>query len=193
MILNIPLPGSPLPFINSDGGLITSDGSGTLTCQELISNTIVAGALIQPGPGAQVGDLSSSQLLYTTGQPSIDWENGIIADDTGLTMFTWTAGSLHAVTQLRCDQGIVISTKDIITDTVTGTKIAQATGQKIAFHGSTPVIQRAGATQAAVAVTGSTNVVPFGYTTAAQADAIVTLVNEIRAALVQKGIIKGAA
>lgn len=63
----------------------------------------------------------------------------------------------------------------------------------IGFWGATPVQQRAGAAQAAVAVTGSTNTTPYGYTTAAQADAIVALVNEIRAALVAAGLIKGAA
>jgi hypothetical protein len=40
----------------------------------------------------------------------------------------------------------------------------------------------------AVAGTGSTNVAPYGFTTAAQADGIVTLLNNIRAALVAVGI-----
>ncbi len=83
--------------------------------------------------------------------------------------------------------------KNIAANTTTGTKIGTATGQKLAFHNSTPVIQRVGAAQAAVATTGAVNVTPYGFTTAAQADAIVTLVNELRAALVEKGIIKGAA
>lgn len=52
---------------------------------------------------------------------------------------------------------------------------------------------RASAAQAAVATTAATSATPFGYTTAAQADAIVTLVNELRAALVAVGIIKGSA
>ena len=42
---------------------------------------------------------------------------------------------------------------------------------------------------AAVAGTASTNVAPFGYTTAAQADAIVTVLNQIRAALIADGIL----
>lgn len=82
---------------------------------------------------------------------------------------------------------------NVILNTSTGTKIGTATGQKLAFHNSTPVIQRAGAAQAAVVTTASTQTVPFGYATQAQADAIVTLVNELRAALVEKGLIKGAA
>ena len=48
------------------------------------------------------------------------------------------------------------------------------------------------AAQAAVVTTAATNVAPFGYTTSAQANAIVTLVNELRAALVEKGLIAGA-
>jgi hypothetical protein len=73
-----------------------------------------------------------------------------------------------------------------------GTVVGQSTADLVAFHGSTPVDQRSGAAQAAVATTGATNSSPYGFTTAAQADAIVTLVNELRAALVEKGFIAGA-
>jgi hypothetical protein len=44
-----------------------------------------------------------------------------------------------------------------------------------------------------VVTTASTQTTPFGFATQAQADAIVTLANELRAALVEKGLIKGAA
>lgn len=96
----------------------------------------------------------------------------------------------------------------------TGITIGDATSEKVAFHGSTPVVQRASASQAvvtpltaaAVAATAATSTTPFGYAEA-QANAIVTLVNElrtmalangvlvneIRAALVASGLIKGAA
>lgn len=80
-----------------------------------------------------------------------------------------------------------------IVSTTTGTKIATATTQKIAFHNATPVAQRAGSAQAAVATTAATNSAPYGFSTAAQADALVALVNELRAALVEKGLIKGSA
>lgn len=82
---------------------------------------------------------------------------------------------------------------NVIVGSSTGTKIGTATTQKIAFHNSTPVAQRAGAAQAAVGTTGATQTTPYGFTTAAQADAIVALVNELRAALVEKGLIKGSA
>lgn len=74
-----------------------------------------------------------------------------------------------------------------------GVVVGQSTTDLVAFHGSTPVAQRVGAAQAAVGTTAATSSSPYGFTTQAQANAIVTLVNELRAALVEKGIIKGAA
>lgn len=72
-------------------------------------------------------------------------------------------------------------------------KIGRDTVEKIGFHGVTPVAQRSGAAQAAVVTTAATQTSPYGFSTSAQADAIVTLVNELRAAMVAKGLIKGSA
>lgn len=74
-----------------------------------------------------------------------------------------------------------------------GTGLGQSTTDTISFYGVTPVAQRAGAAQAAVTTTASTSSTPVGYSTTTQADAIVTLVNEMRAALVAVGLIKGGA
>lgn len=98
-----------------------------------------------------------------------------------------------AVVDVTSTAVTLASAVNIATNTGTGTIIATTTAQKIGFHGAAATIQRVGAAQAAVATTGATNVAPFGFTTAAQADAIVTLVNELRAALVAKGLIKGSA
>lgn len=102
---------------------------------------------------------------------------------------------IATVAQVSVTSGAMTMTDavNIPVGSTTGTKIATATSQKLAFHNSTPVVQRVGAAQAAVATTAATDITPFGYTTQAQADAIVTLVNELRAALVEKGLIKGAA
>lgn len=62
---------------------------------------------------------------------------------------------------------------------------------KISFHGATPVAQRSGAAQSAVVTTAPTNTSPYGFTQA-QATAIITLLNEIRSALVEKGLIQGS-
>lgn len=73
-----------------------------------------------------------------------------------------------------------------------GTSLGQATTEKISVYGVTPVVQRSGSAQAAVATTAATSTTPFGYAEA-QANAIVTLLNEIRATLVAFGIMKGSA
>ncbi len=75
----------------------------------------------------------------------------------------------------------------------TGTKIGTGITQKLGFYNTTPIAQRASAAQAAVVTTGATNSTPWGYTTQSQAEAIVTLVNECRQALVSLGLIKGSA
>lgn len=73
-----------------------------------------------------------------------------------------------------------------------GESFGQDTTDKISLHGATPVAQRSGAAQAAVSTTASTTTTPAGYATTTQANAIVALVNELRAAMVEKGIIAGA-
>lgn len=73
-----------------------------------------------------------------------------------------------------------------------GYQLGDSASSKVGLHGATPSAQRASADQAAVPGTAATNSTPYGYSEA-QANAIVTLLNEIRAALVEKGIIKGSA
>ena len=75
----------------------------------------------------------------------------------------------------------------------TGTKIGTEITQKLGFYNTTPIVQRSGAAQNAVVTTGSTQTTPYGYSTSAQADAIITLVNELRAWAVAQGFIKGSA
>lgn len=74
-----------------------------------------------------------------------------------------------------------------------GQYLSGATTHDIGFHGATPTEQRANASQAAVSTTAATTTTPWGFATSTQANAIVTLVNEIRASLVEKGLIKGSA
>ncbi len=88
---------------------------------------------------------------------------------------------------------LTITDVNIVLSATTGTKIGTATTQKLGFFNATPVIQPVGAGQAAVIATGATNSSPYGFATAAQADAIVTLVNKIRTDLLALGLIKGAA
>ena len=75
--------------------------------------------------------------------------------------------------------------------------VGASASAKVRFHGATPTAQRAGAAQAAVTYASQTISDP---PTRAQVQApndglvaAVTLLNELRAALVEKGLIKGSA
>lgn len=63
----------------------------------------------------------------------------------------------------------------------------------VGFYGTAPAAQPSGAAQAAVTTTAATTTTPWGFSTSTQADAIVTLVNAVRSALVTVGLIKGSA
>jgi hypothetical protein len=80
---------------------------------------------------------------------------------------------------------VTVTDRNIILSATTGTKFGTATTQKLSFFNSTPVVQPTApaAASAAVATTGSTSTTPFGYTTAAQADDIITQLNKATARL----------
>jgi hypothetical protein len=74
-----------------------------------------------------------------------------------------------------------------INSTAAGHQIGANASEKISFHGAAPVAQRAGAAQAVAVVAAG------AAPDKAEFDAVVALANELRAALVEKGLIKGAA
>lgn len=76
-------------------------------------------------------------------------------------------------------------------ETPDGLRMGVAATDLIAFYGATPVAQRASGSGAAASSTASTTTTPWGYATSTQANAIVTLVNEIRATMVGLGLMVG--
>lgn len=93
---------------------------------------------------------------------------------------------------------------NVVANTTTGTKIGTAVGQKLGFWNATPIVQPSGAAQAALTDSsggsGSTIAAVTDTTMSDQSAAInnahfaiVTLLHAIRTALVNAGIIKGAA
>lgn len=117
--------------------------------------------------------------------------------DIGAGGLTFTifddTGAAYLPIVFNCLSMSILDAANVILGTTTGTKIGTGTNQMLAFHNATPVVQRASSAQTAVVTTASTQTTPWGFATQAQADAIVTLVNELRAALVEKGLIKGSA
>lgn len=74
-----------------------------------------------------------------------------------------------------------------------GSRFGKAATSLIGFYGATPAVQPSATAQSAVATTASTTTTPYGYTTSAQAEGVVTLLNQIRSDLVTLGLLKGSA
>jgi hypothetical protein len=113
-----------------------------------------------------------------------------------------TTGTLGAGATTLAGNLTINDTFNVVLATGTGTKIGTAAGQKLGFYNATPVVQPAGANQAAL--TNSTGGTADGTLAAVSGtgdDADInnnftelhTLLNEIRTALVNLGLIKGAA
>lgn len=92
----------------------------------------------------------------------------------------------------KLPQTTVTSSAHVLPIPADGESIGLNTTDKLGFHGATAVVQRTNAAQAAVVTTTATQTSPWGFASQAQANAIVSLVNELRAALVEKGLIKGS-
>ena len=73
-----------------------------------------------------------------------------------------------------------------------GQVIGQSATDKIGFYGVTPVVQPTAAAQAAAGTTASTTTTPAGFATTTQANNTINLVDAMRTALVNTGIMKGS-
>ena len=73
-----------------------------------------------------------------------------------------------------------------------GAQIGQSSTEKIAFYGSTPIVQRSGSSQAALTLTTALSS-GYGFTTATAFNAFTAQLEEIRATLAALGLFKGSA
>jgi len=84
-----------------------------------------------------------------------------------------------------------------VTDTAAGYQVGKDATELVGFSGAVPSAQRAGAAQAVVTATTITGAAGANPTQAeyavvvARVNDLTALVNELRAALVEKGLIKG--
>lgn len=74
-----------------------------------------------------------------------------------------------------------------------GQILGQSATDKIGFFGTTPVVQPSGAAQAALTLTTATTTGSVGFSSATAFTAALDLLEEIRASLVDIGLIKGGA
>lgn len=144
------------------------------------------------GSGTSAG--TDGQVQTSDGVGGFVAADGVTWNGSGSAAPTLqVVGQETGYTALALDSYGASNSETALTITTGKINLGGSTATPIGLHGATAVAQRAGAAQAAVSTTAATNSSPYGFTTAAQADAIVTLLNELRAALVEKGIIKGSA
>lgn len=117
--------------------------------------------------------------------PIKNWDVDDLIAAINLLAFLQTGGTLTG-------NLIMADGTNIIINATTGSQIGTAITQKLAFYGSTPVVQRANAAQAA-APAGGVGTLLGAYDTSANRDAMINLVNEMRTVLVSLGLMKGAA
>ncbi len=135
---------------------------------------------------------SSSSVKITDG--GVTASNGIaLANDAGNKVILQINGSSHATAPGQAYLFAQGAASLKMAGDAGSPVVEIGPSQTLGLYGATPIARRAAAGQAAVATTSATNSSPYGFTTAAQADALVTLVNELRAALVALGAIKGSA
>lgn len=171
-------------------------GAGTVTAAYF---AFAQGALNSGGGG--LGTFTAYHCDPQTAGTTIYGFRGQIASTSGRwniymdgTAANHMAGELMLGTTTSGSAALTIGdSKNIAFGTTTGTSLGTAVGQKVSVYGVTPIVQRSGAAQVAVATTSSTQTTPWGFASQAQADSIITLVNELRASLVAFGVIKGAA
>jgi len=151
--------------------------------------------------GATIGlDFNSGTFTYPYRLKNNTFVLGRNAAGTGdVAMFGLdTSDTVQFQAAIRAAAGIIVAnTQNITFSQSTGTKIGTNTAEKIAFWNATPIARpsaytqtfstadktHAARTSAATATTASTQTTPWGFSTQAQADAIVTNLNAVRADL----------
>ena len=143
----------------------------------------------------------SPNTLYCHLVDRQDSDNLIVPGDLTVTgaVTSATSGAVSATSIEVTDGGDITLTaaSNVVLDATTGTKIGTAATQKLGFYNTTPVVQptaytqtfatadktHAARTSSAVATDAATQATPYGYATQAQADAIITAINAVRADL----------
>lgn len=180
--------------VSASGATWTIDNNA-ITSAKILDGTIVDADISTSAEIAvsKLADGSPRQLLQTDATGNIvEWTNNIdvpgTLDVNGIATF---------------DNDIVIAdTRNISVNTTTGTKIGISALQKIGFWNKTPVAQPSSANQAALTdnttgTSGTTLVDVGGVYSQTNINnnfaSIANLLNEIRTALVNVGLIKGSA
>lgn len=172
--------------------------------------------ICRKGSGVIIGSRSDVGVAFHGKTPCAMAEGDVLDATTLEDAVTATAGGTWDVNGQNClnqikvllnvmrlvlvNKGVIVGSNTAPTDVATnyrirrtyaGYRITGSYNAKLAFYGATPCIQRKAAAQAAITASDADGT--WGAGEATLANACTVLVNELRAALVEKGLIKGAA
>jgi hypothetical protein len=168
--------GYSLTTLGAGTGLTVTNGTGTVSVK--LSDTATTAGTFGSSSRSPVFTVNQQGQLTACSDTPIAITSGQVS---GLgTMATQNSTSV-SVTGGSVDGTVIGGSTPANVTAAT----LQSTGS---FGANNATPQTPAASGGAVAATGATNVVPYGFTTAAQANAIITLLNNIRASLVANGI-----
>lgn len=124
----------PLQFTSAS--LLTTATAGT---EEFLTDKFYG--TITTGTARKEFTLNDAAL--TSGRVPFATTNGRITDDSDMT-FSVDTLTVTKIAATTFTGDVTLSTKNIITDTSTGTKIGTGTTQKLGFFNATPVVQQTG-------------------------------------------------
>lgn len=177
--------GAALGVDSGGTGIITVPGNGKLligngTGYSSANLTASTGITVTNGSGSISVKLSNTTVTAAAyGSAS---SVGTFAVN-GQGQITTAASTAIAISNAQVSGLGTLSTQNANAVAISGGSIACGT-----FGANGAAAQTAYASGGAVATTAATNIAPYGYTTAAQANAIITLLNNIQTALVNAGI-----
>lgn len=215
--VNLRIAGSGFHTLNANGYTVAT-ASGTITGAVRGLYTISTGLALNVETGSTAGVYVNNAVQQTFGVNGITFNTaagtvtaatrGIYQMSTGLFINTPSATDhrlgVNGVSVFAVgDTSLTLAeAMNLIIGTTTGTKICTATSQKLGFWNATPIVQPAGANQAAITdSTGGTAGFTLSDVGAVPTQANINdnfaslnrQVDAIRTALVNAGIIKGAA
>jgi len=182
----------------------------TVASANLVDGTIVDADISASAEIAvsKLADGAARQLLQTDAAGTgVEWTGSIdlpgTLDVTGAAVLDSTLTVAGVAT---FNGNVTMGDADnFVFNTTTGTKIGTAVGQKLAFYNATPIVQPASANQAAltnssggtangtIEAVGATNTTDVSAAINNNFTELHVLLNEIRTALVNLGLMKGAA
>lgn len=132
----------------------------------------------------------------TSGRVPFATTNGRLTDDADMTFATDTL-TVTKIAATTFTGNITLSTKDIVTDTTTGTKIGTGTTQKLGLYNTTPIVQGAALTTQLTSITHTapgtpdyaiqdlTNIAPYGFASQDEGNTVLSVIANLQTRVAQ--------